>query len=469
MGLTNERNLLSGVDLPSSEAQKVSKPKRDRNDYDKWLVGASYRRFKSGIKSDATLEFYRRNLYYFCTHVKMTTEELVAKYSAYLKKDGEHRPNIEGQLELQELIENYVLSLRERVDNHEIEATTCATRVPAVKLFCDMNPMAILNWTRINKLTPHGDMAADDEAYSLEDIRKMLNHCDLRARTLILILASSAMRLEAISELKDGDITPIYDPKDNRLLAAHVKVYSYSADGSYDTFISPEAYLSYFEYRNARIFCGDKIAKDSPAIIARFSKKTFKRGPPKKIHRRTTQAILLVIRKKAKVDAVSTRYKSKHYTIKTVHGMRKFWNTAVKSVKNKDGQMVLSQESKELLIGHRLVGSLKLERNYDRSEMIQKLLVDFLKVLPALTIADEARLKLKVNGLQEEVKNFKSLDIELAQKDKAIRQLEERLEQQQEQNDRRYEHVIDLLRKNPKLLHVKSAVLDSLKEAPLET
>lgn len=434
--------------MTSSEAEKAAKPRRNRNDYDKWFVGRSYQLFKSGIKSDNTLEFYRRNLYFFCIWAKMTTEELVSKYSAYVIQDGKHRPNIEGQIEVQKLIENYVLFLRERVDNHEIEATSCATRVPAIKLLFTMSDTVILNWTRINKLTPHGDMAADDEAYSLEDIKKMLHHCDLRAKTVILILASSGMRLEAISELKDGDITPIYDPKDNRLLAAHVKVYSYSAEDSYDCFISPEAYESYVEYRKVRVSYGDTITKDSPAIIARFNKKTFKRGPPKKIHRRTTQAIILVVRKKAKVDDVSKRYKSKHFTIKTVHGFRKFWNTAVKSVKNSDGQQVVSHENKELMLGHRLIGSLTLERSYDRSEMIQKLLVDYLKVLPALTISDEERLRLKVDGLQNEVKSYKTLDFEMAQKDKNMRELEE----QQKSTQEELKEIKELLKDPRKLL-----------------
>ena len=82
--------------------------------------------------------------------------------------------------------------------------------IPPVKLFCEMNDI-ILNWRKINKLLPHGNGNATDEAYTREQIKKMLDHTDLRAKIPILFMASSGMRLGGFAGLRDGDIRPIFD------------------------------------------------------------------------------------------------------------------------------------------------------------------------------------------------------------------------------------------------------------------
>ncbi|MGI0019716.1 MAG: hypothetical protein ACREAY_04525, partial [Nitrososphaera sp.] len=245
-----------------------------RRDYGKYLVGRSYTVFKRAIKTERTLEFYRRNLCYFLVHGGMNTEQIVERYAPYIKAaNGEHRPNIEGQIELQRLVEGYVLALADRVDKGELKPTSVVTLVPCIKLFLSMNDI-LLNWTKINKLLPRSDLAADDEAYSREDIQKMLNYTDLRGKVIILLLCSSGMRLGGLAGLRVGDITPIYDKNDpNRVLTAHVKVYATSADYAYDTFITLESWGFYQQYLSLRRSWGECITKDSPAIIVRFNKR----------------------------------------------------------------------------------------------------------------------------------------------------------------------------------------------------
>ncbi|MGI0020691.1 MAG: hypothetical protein ACREAY_09510, partial [Nitrososphaera sp.] len=62
--------------------------KRLKADYSRYLVGRSYQLFKRGIKTKMTLVFYDRMLYLFCSHVGMTTEEIVEKYGPYIKIEG---------------------------------------------------------------------------------------------------------------------------------------------------------------------------------------------------------------------------------------------------------------------------------------------------------------------------------------------------------------------------------------------
>jgi hypothetical protein len=192
----------------------------------------------------------------------MTTEEIVSKCG-----NGSNE-NAKDSIKLQQMIENYVIFLQTKVRNDEITAGSCSVSLPPVKLFCEMNDI-ILNWRKINKLLPHGNDNATDEAYTREQIKKMLEYSDLRAKIPILFMASSGMCLGGFQGMTDGCVKPIYDETTNKLLAAHVVVYKGTED-EYDTFISPEAFYAYEEYRNLRIKFGEKITKNSPILLRRF-------------------------------------------------------------------------------------------------------------------------------------------------------------------------------------------------------
>jgi hypothetical protein len=242
---------------------------------------------------------------------------------------------------------------------------------------------------------------------------------------------------------------------DGRLLAAHLKVYASSADDSYNTFVTPEAYESYIEYKKLRASYGEVFTKESPAFLSRFDKSSFiKEGKVKRIHRHTVQAVLLLARKKAGVTEISDRYNTKHFTKKTAHGWRKFFNTTLKSIKTKDGQSAISYINKERCLGHALVGQMALEDSYDRTDIVKELLQDYLKAVEALTITDEARLALQVTKLQEDVKTYKTLDAEVAQKDREIRDMQAQMKAMEEAQDeikellKHPEKILELLKEN---------------------
>jgi hypothetical protein len=282
----------SNVRQKGKSISTIPSRKKEKLDFDRFLVGRSYQLFKSAINVPATLEFYRRNLYYFCDSIKKTTEQIADQHGAFKKVKGKNRPNVEGIQELQKLIENYVLTLRERVDLKEIKASSCVARMPAVKLFCEMNDITGLNWRKIGKLLPPSDLVADDQAYTRDQIKKMLQFCDLRTKIIVLFLASSGMRLGGLSRfdddgryvgLKHGHLKPIYDRDDStRIIAVHARVYADTED-EYDAFVSPEAWYAYMEYLYARQKYGETITKESPVLLSRFAKKTLKEGRAKAI------------------------------------------------------------------------------------------------------------------------------------------------------------------------------------------
>lgn len=71
------------------------------------------------------------------------------------------------------------------------------TMIPRIKLLCEMNDI-VLNWRKINRLSPRIDRNAFDDAYTREQIKKMLQHSDLRAKFPILLMSSGRMRLGGI-------------------------------------------------------------------------------------------------------------------------------------------------------------------------------------------------------------------------------------------------------------------------------
>jgi hypothetical protein len=370
------------------------------------------------------------------THkAKATTEEIVSQYSG---SEG----NVKDSIKLQRMIEDYVLLLRTKVTNRELSAITAGVMTPPIKLFCEMNDI-ILNWRKINKLLPHGNDNVSDEAYSREQIRKMLEYSYLRAKIPILFMASSGMRLGGFAGLTDGCVVPIHDEKTGKLIAAHVVVYKGSDDDEeYDTFISPEAFHAYEEYRNLRIKFGEKITKNSPIVLRRFDispdGKTATIDNTRPLALSTLAGILRTVAYKAGVRQASENYNDR-YNIKIAHGFRKFFSTTLSSIKTIDGRTAIDFIKKEWLLGHALTSVHALEDNYNRADRIKLLLDEYLKAVKELTISDEERLKVEVKKLQADISNMKSVEMQLAAKDKEI----DGLMRKQEQFEQLIQSLID--------------------------
>jgi hypothetical protein len=345
----------------------------------------------------------------------MSTEEIVSKYRG---------SNGIETMKFQQMVEDHVLLLQTKISNGEITATTGQTMIPPIKLLCEMNDI-ILNWRKINRLLPRADRNASDDAYTREQIKKMLQYSDLRAKIAILFMSSGGMRLGGFISLTDGTINPIYDDKNNKLIAAHVTIYK-GTDEEYDTFVSPEAFRVYEEYRNLRIKFGEQITKNSPILLKRFdispdgnTARIDNSGP---IALSTVAGIMRTVAYKAGVREVSENYKGR-YNIKIAHGFRKFFSTTLSSIKTRDGRAAIDFIKKEWLLGHALRTIHSLEENYNRSDRIKLLQPEYQKAIKELTISDEERLQVEVKDLQTDLSNMKSVSVELREKDKQIQDL----------------------------------------------
>jgi hypothetical protein len=95
-------------------------------------------------------------------------------------------------------------------------------------------------------------------------------------------------------------------------------------------------------------------------------------------------------------------------------------------------------------------------------DKVKKLLSDYLKAVHELTIADDARLALKVSVLEKDVASYKTVELEISQKDKEIRELQSKMEAMERASDERFKHVISLIQQNSKLANIKREALARL-------
>jgi integrase len=417
--------------------------KKPRLDHDKYLIGRSYQLFKSAVRSEKTLSIYKNELWHFCDFVKMNTEEIVSKYGSGNCCNGDvnvnecrrANDNNEPPLKLQQKIEDYVLRIHTRIKNNELKTATTQAMVSPIKLFCEMNDI-ILNWKKISRLLPRVEKNAKDEAYTREQIKNMLEYSDLRTKIPILFMASSGMRLGGFIGLTDGCITPLYDEKgNNKLLTAHVVVYKGTPD-QYDTFISPEAWTIYEQYRKLRIKFGEEITENSPILLRRFNisidGKTATIDNTKQVGLSTVAAIISIAAYKAGIRQAAQNYNNNRYNIKVAHGFRKYFSTVVANVRTEDQRPAIDFIKKEWLLGHALTSIHSLEENYNRSDRVKILLEEYLKAVPDLTISNSERLLVENRKLQSDISTMRTVEVQLATKDKQIEALIRKQEQFEE-------------------------------------
>ena len=420
----------------------------DRLEYGKYLFGRSYVNFEESIRSKHTLKQYKHGLFKFCKAINMTTEDLATRYSESSKTKKKL-----SALELQNTIQDYVIVLKQRLNSGQIRPASVIAAVPPIRHFCEMNDI-LINFRKIGKLLPQNEDNAKDQAYTRDQIKKMLQYTDIRSKIIILFLASSGMRIGGFADryersfLKDGDISPLCDPE-GKLIAAHVMVYRGTKD-EYDAFITPEAYNAYVEYRNLRIKFGEKITPDSPVLIRRFEITPGKE--PKidvaPISDRALDGLLSRLMFKAGIRVPSKHYNGRRYETKISHGFRKFFKSTIADIRTKDGRSAVEPLTQEWLYGHALGGLMRTAENYDRRSRKQMLLDSYLLAVRALTISDEERLLVQVKKLEVDISNMKSVQSELSDKDTQMKAMEERhrKEIQQLRRDMKRE-VAHILRK----------------------
>jgi len=332
----------------------------------------AYFNFINSIKSQTTREVYDYNLRLF---MKFCCIEEVADLL---------------KIDIQNSIIKYVMKMREE----GLSSNTISVRLNAIFHFYSMNDV-VLNKKKIKMFKGEFARKVVDKAYTHEQISKILQVCDLRMKAVILLMASSGMRVGAIPPLKLRHLQKIDDKKIYK-----ITVYEGSNE-SYFTFTTPECASIVDSYLEFRQNTGEKIGPDSYLIRDQFDITDLEqiRNKSRGVSLNTLNTMIGTLLVKAGLRIVDHTSRGVRKDVARNHGFRKFFTT----------QLVdsdVNPEIREMLLGHKI----GLTSSYYRPTE-EKMLLEYHKAINNLTINEENRLKLKVQMLRRE-----SNEIELLKK-----------------------------------------------------
>lgn len=272
--------------------------------------------------------------------------------------------------DIQNKIIEYVLEMKKQGKSYGVIA---ASIVP-VKTYYQINGVT-LNIKLIDKLLPENRKVKTDRAYTHSEISKLLESGDMRARVLILLLASSGIRIGAVPLIK---LRHLQDSK--------LTVYENSKE-VYFTFITPECKQAIDSYLDMRSRYGEKLNDDSFLIIKQFDIRCL--AKPRTVGVPLLQWIIYDLCKRCGIDKKN---------VSVAHGFRKFFTTQLINCK-------INPEIREMLLGHKIGLASAYYRPSD-----QDMYAEYMKAVKSLTINEEDRLKVKVQTLEKERTNYDFLN-----------------------------------------------------------
>ena len=316
--------------------------------------------FINSIKSKTTKKIYIHHFSKFLNYYNLTVETL---------------QNLPIK-EFEQLIINYIEKSKQEDKGHSyLSVAFCS-----IKHFCVMNDIRI-NKEKIGKFLGEAQRKNTDRAYTHQEIKRLLDVADLRMKSIVLLMASTGMRIGAIPDLKLKHLEEIPDKQIYK-----ITVYQ-KAKEEYYTFCSHECYSvikSYLEYRTKS---GEMLNDESYLIREQSDINDFEqiRKKSRGITIEGLKTNLMVLLRKAGIREITHNFQYGDRTaIPMSHGFRKFWmNQAVKSKMN--------AEAREMLLGHK-IGLASAYYRPSEEEMLDAYLV----AVDNLTINEENRLRIKV-------------------------------------------------------------------------
>jgi len=281
--------------------------------------------FEQAMKTEATSKAYLYQLDKF------------RKY--YRLKDYDSILTIEPK-KLQIMVEDYLFYLKKRLSPSSVKQTFFP-----IELFLSMNDVTI-NFKKIRKMFPSIEKRVGNNAYTTKDIQNILkSEKSVRNRALVHVLASSGMRVGGITELL------IKHLRDMPNGCNAVLVYAGSRD-EYTTFLTSEANDALEEYFEERRRNGELLKPESP--VFRMDKNKVGIGKAELL---TYGAVgNLMMRIVSRVRTTRERQTSTRYTVQSSHGLRKRFNTILKS--NNDVNPNLAEK----MMGHSV--TIQLDNTY---------------------------------------------------------------------------------------------------------
>jgi len=286
------------------------------------------------------------------------------------------------------IIESKIIEFLIDMRNKGKGYSTIHNYISAILAFYKINDV-ILNISKINKFVPENRRVRNDRAFTHEEISKLLDAADERMKVVILILASSGVRLGSLSSLR------IKHLQNRKLL-----VYENDRE-EYFTFISSECQKAIDSYLDMRSRYGEKINNESFLIREQFDiRDPFQAKKPRQVNIDTIRWKLIDLEKRAGVRSKD---------VKAAHGFRKFFTTQLVNSK-------LNPEIREMLLGHK-IGLASAYYRPTEEEMSD----EYMKAVNNLTINEENRLKMKIEKLEIEKSRMDRMSHQIEEIQKAMK------------------------------------------------
>lgn len=390
------------------------------------LTGNSYRVFIEGLKSPVTKAAYSYALSKYLKYLKTEDPDDLLNY-----KDN---PKV-----IQDQIIAYMIHLKN--PPFSLRYATRSQYLAGIMTFYELNDV-ILNKKKIYRYLGEEERPIENRGYNTDEMTRMLEFCDVRVRAIILFLASTGVRIRAITELRLEDLTDI--PEHGLY---QVRVYA-AAKERYFTFSTPEASTAVNVYLKYRETCGEKLKPTSPLFRDQFDRNDpYSVRNPQPIKLRALEWLISQTLQKSGLTTVErqTELSDNHgrirKNVRLTAGFRKFFDTQLIYAR-------VEPRTKEMFMGH----SIGLDDHYFKPGE-NYVLEEYFKAIDCLTINEENRLKKKVKELTS-----KQSQIEIMQE-----QHEQDMKTMREQMNQQFKEVMSMIQQNPVLAHIKPEVLTKKK------
>jgi integrase len=216
-----------------------------------------------GIQSIKSQQTYERCFKSFLNHIKIHDLQVLLDFS----------PKV-----IKQMVVDYILYLR---DTKNLSRASIKVHLGAILHFFQINNDDFHLTTRNFKihLPPHNETRFRDRHYTREEIAKIINHCDLRNRVIILLLVSTGMRIGALHSLQVGHLVSVSSVVVSTTTTTtttttadsyRIRVYAGTRE-EYHAFCTLECANAIREYLDYRKRSGETILNKSPLIREQFN------------------------------------------------------------------------------------------------------------------------------------------------------------------------------------------------------
>jgi integrase len=271
------------------------------------------------------------------------------------------RASVEDREKYEEFAETYFTSSQDYVQDlinyaasrSDRPAKTVQMYVSAIREFMVFNGV---NFTdaekkRIKNKTPRGGAATVEDELDLEKIRVIMQHADLKLRTLILFLVSSGLRLNEALSLNKGDID-----LQNKMGVVTIRPGNTKTRHGRITFCTPEAEQSLKEWLKVRDQYLESAKKRSNGI-----NRTKNIDGDDRIFPFSDSNVVQMWENCLNKSGLANRDEGTNRLQLHPHMFRKFFSSQLR--------VVVPADIVEVLMGHRVGGVIGTYRSYTRQEL----------------------------------------------------------------------------------------------------